>query len=966
MLGTALSDYHPLLAMGRKKGESVGIEGDKIAYILRDLTVGHAETAIDSACRRPPKGWEVRDCKAELGSGEVFDDVVRPNLEQADLVVAFVDEPNANVAFELGYVRGLLATAVGPGRFALAVGRTSAPDWARDAPPYSGLGIKSVRNGDELRDLISSGGGVAYSEGPTHAGDRTLFSAPSKGFGSDYRGHAEEVARDWVHPSSSGWNLKSIHRQFDGIGRVVWVISECDPDESSRDGIANIQGAALAGFARALGLDIQVLGSNKARRIADLAGEVRVFHNLEEFEGLLRSLEGVSRVQPSRPARLNPVDRMPGQLESLIQDYERRRAKGEDARELAAQIRAEKRKLRQAPTLQPNYVIGRDDRYALEEVIGSGGFAQVWRAWDRRRSQFVALKVLHGQHASDKSRVRRFLSGARKQQRLNHPNIVRVLDIEPDDESGWVFFAMELIEGTDLKAAVTEGTVGREDSLAALEDVANALGYANRDFGIVHRDIKPANILIDRNGRAHLSDFDLVHAPESSLGTMVGQSMGTFDFGAPEVLNGDESTSHASDVYSLGMTLLWTLSRGKPIRRGTGGQIEIAFRAANLSPPAEEAIRASLSDRPDARPASAEDLLAAVLNGERGAEGGARKAEVETPRFSRRTALVGLASVGAIGLSIVGAKLAKGGSDDLDSIQRPFVEGEWDGVDLARLLNRLRQSGVEDESLRGKVLDQVAADVATEDLGQRMYALEVSGVGVDREAFFRRCGRWPSSGAPNPPTMVRVPPSGDTTVSFQMGSPDGIGYSDERPQRQVTLSAYAIAEAPTTEAEFARFDRARGAVGSKLPVAGVSWWEAWLYARWVGGRLPTEAEWECAARAGTNGLWSHGNDEAELGVYAWFSGNSESRRHDVGTRKANPWGLHDMHGNVWEWCMDWFGEYDGAETEDPSGPAAGARRVLRGGSSWYGAAGCRSAFRLWYWPWWRIGLVGFRVVLPSS
>ncbi len=114
-----------------------------------------------------------------------------------------------------------------------------------------------------------------------------------------------------------------------------------------------------------------------------------------------------------------------------------------------------------------------------------------------------------------------------------------------------------------------------------------------------------------------------------------------------------------------------------------------------------------------------------------------------------------------------------------------------------------------------------------------------------------------------------------------------------------------------------------------------------------GYRLPTEAEWEYACRAGSQTRYSFGNNASQLGDYAWFKGNSGNDLHPVGQKKPNAWGLHDMHGNVWEWCHDWFSEApeDNAPTKNPTGPSSGTRRVLRGGARSSDAKDCRSAAR---------------------
>ena len=127
-----------------------------------------------------------------------------------------------------------------------------------------------------------------------------------------------------------------------------------------------------------------------------------------------------------------------------------------------------------------------------------------------------------------------------------------------------------------------------------------------------------------------------------------------------------------------------------------------------------------------------------------------------------------------------------------------------------------------------------------------------------------------------------------------------------------------------------------------------------------GYRLPTEAEWEYACRAGSSAPWCSGTAAGSLGEYAWYSDNSNSQTHTVATKRPNDWGLYDMHGNVWEWCQDWFGDYSAATQVDATGPPSGSGRVLRGGSWSNDRHYCRSAIRSDYSPDVRFNFSGFR------
>jgi formylglycine-generating enzyme required for sulfatase activity len=132
-------------------------------------------------------------------------------------------------------------------------------------------------------------------------------------------------------------------------------------------------------------------------------------------------------------------------------------------------------------------------------------------------------------------------------------------------------------------------------------------------------------------------------------------------------------------------------------------------------------------------------------------------------------------------------------------------------------------------------------------------------------------------------------------------------------------------------------------------------------------RLPTEAEWEFACRAGTSTRFHFGDGDDPLGDYTWYSGNSGSQIHPVGEKKPNPWGFYDMHGNVWEWCGDWYGgPLRGGSVTDPRGAAFGLKRVFRGGSWGVGPSRCRSAYRVWNRPGYRDFSLGFRVALAPA
>jgi formylglycine-generating enzyme required for sulfatase activity len=246
-------------------------------------------------------------------------------------------------------------------------------------------------------------------------------------------------------------------------------------------------------------------------------------------------------------------------------------------------------------------------------------------------------------------------------------------------------------------------------------------------------------------------------------------------------------------------------------------------------------------------------------------------------------------------------------------------------------------------------------------------------------AFLAGCGKTgdtPTT-SPAPPTittkssvaMVLVPAG-----SFEMGSRQG--REEERPVHTVWVDAFLMDKYEVTQAEYEKLGREKAVPnpshfkGPDLPVEQVTWPQAARFCNLrsqaegletcynedtgecnfqaAGYRLPTEAEWEYACRAGTDTDYAFGGDARKLGDFAWFADNAGKKTHPVGRKKPNAWGLYDMHGNVAEWCHDVYdrGYYQSSPDRNPRGPAEGKEYVLRGGSWKSPADALRSVYRL--------------------
>lgn len=222
--------------------------------------------------------------------------------------------------------------------------------------------------------------------------------------------------------------------------------------------------------------------------------------------------------------------------------------------------------------------------------------------------------------------------------------------------------------------------------------------------------------------------------------------------------------------------------------------------------------------------------------------------------------------------------------------------------------------------------------------------------------------------------FVYIPPG-----AFTMGSPTTEeGRDEDEKQHRVTLTKGFFMQ--TTEVTQGQWKEVMGGnpsrfprCGDDCPVEAVSWNDIQSFIGKLNQRegkdryrLPTEAEWEYAARAGHTTRFSFGDDSARLRLFAWYRVSSGGKTHAVGSKKPNAWGLYDMHGNVWERCQDWYGAYPEGAATDPTGPPSGTYRVLRGGSWFRVHRSVRSANRYPYSPRVTSNQIGFRLLRTTQ
>jgi formylglycine-generating enzyme required for sulfatase activity len=237
-------------------------------------------------------------------------------------------------------------------------------------------------------------------------------------------------------------------------------------------------------------------------------------------------------------------------------------------------------------------------------------------------------------------------------------------------------------------------------------------------------------------------------------------------------------------------------------------------------------------------------------------------------------------------------------------------------------------------------------------------------------------GSQPAAPTTAAPAELTLDLGGGVTMKMVLIRPGKFMMGDEvQGRHEVTISKpFYMGATEVTQAQYEAVMKTNPSLvkGPTNPVEMVSWDRATDFCRKLSAktgkavRLPTEAEWEYACRAGSKTMFCFGDADKDLGDYAWYLDNGGGKTHPVGQKKPNAWGLYDMHGNVGEWCADLYGEYPNGPVTDPQGPAAGYGRVLRGGCVYFNSYNCRAAYRKKCAPGDGTSENGIRVVVSGS
>jgi len=614
--------------------------------------------------------------------------------------------------------------------------------------------------------------------------------------------------------------------------------------------------------------------------------------------------------------------------------------------------------------------------YKIIKELGEGGMGTVYLAEHITLGKNYALKVLFPRFSKMKNVKERFLREARAQALLEHPNLVQVVDYM--EHNKMQIIVSKYIEGPTLSELIEKkkGAFSVEEIIGIMEGPISALNYAHSK-GVIHRDIKPSNILTDKEGKGYITDFGIARL----IGTEPltdSEHLGTPHYMSPEQSVNPRAVDHRSDIYSIGC-ILYEMASGQPpfgyYTDLTAFQIiqkhveEPPKPLSDVNPSLPryyvDATEKCLAKKPENRFDGCGEMLDAlrkssVLEQKREVQneiGADREVivinETQKPHSRKLTYPEDESNMILPGEHIL--QIVKKLDADTN-LSAQFKKAAWEEV-----LKEL--AGI--NPLKAKDRELVKYIRRRIDYWDKKSSVQIVPMDVDLNGY---------------EGMVRIPAG-----IFEMGDHFGKGEKDERPVHAVYISEFWMDIHLVTNKEYKKCVEAGICYPPKesrsatrinyysdkryddYPVIYIDGEDARTYSEWIGKRLPTEAEWEYAARGG---LWQlrypNGNRISKRDANYNYDGSTDTT--EVGSYHPNGYGLYDMAANVWEWVSDWYDEnyYKISPTRNPQGPSSGEVRVVRGGSFDCYVFCARVSYRDWRIPANRCNDLGFRCVKNTS
>lgn len=660
------------------------------------------------------------------------------------------------------------------------------------------------------------------------------------------------------------------------------------------------------------------------------------------------------------------------------------------------------------PSTKPGS-LGSLAHYEVLQVIGRGAFGIVLRAFDEKLQRVVAIKVMSPEMASTSPARKRFLREAQASAAIRHEHVVSVYAVE---EKPIPYLVMEYIPGLTLQQRLDErGPLDVPTVLRLGRQIAEGLEAAHSQ-DLIHRDIKPGNILLEAGvlDKVKITDFGLARAADDASLTQSGTIAGTPMYMAPEQALGHKLDRRA-DLFSLGSVLYQMASGRPPFRAPTA--LAVLKRVVEETPrPIREIIPETpqwLCDiiaklhakNPDDRYQSAQEVADVLADCEVQLKANARLRDFSRIPSSRSASATKWILFTAGG--VIGAMLLVG---VIMFATKEGTKAKTDAPETSRSGSREASERVATSDDRSFTKTGWPANAPQPAIAP----FDVAQARSHQDAWARHLG-VPVEYTNSIGMKFRLIPPGEFLMgstpseikeSLKAAYPTATHWHDcirsEGPQHKVFLTQpIYLGIHEVTQAEYQNVMGTNpshfspngpgqpvvaGMETSRHPVERVSSHDAVEFCDKlsqrekliprpdvIGYRLPSEAEWEFACRAGTTTKFWTGDDDTALEQAGWFGENSSDRTHAVGELKANPFGLFDVHGNVWEWVQDGWepGFYRDFAIKPAINPiclsSSETSRIVRGGRWYHDATYCRSAFRLSVAPTDRFEDLGFRVAL---